>query len=175
MKKQIGIITVALVMFAGTHCSYDRLYFVDANLDDFIKRIIPNKKDQIGFEKFYDHMTKKLSRESVRRYFYALALRKLKNKHFDWYQELHPYTTDPIITLETRFNHVRNLVRLFLIRYGVCEEYYARKKALPEKNRPALVKPEDAPEGFWMLVKVYAQSIGKRVTHLFDGLGIHIT
>ena len=150
-----------------------KLSFIDANLDDFVNRVVTNDEERNQFKVYYAHLAQKIqeAKESepakeraTYRYLYNLALEKMQSKHADWYQELAPFVSNPTLTLDDNLDQVRKVIKFFLTRYGAYEEFL-NFRAAREAEATALAKNEET--GVWHTIKGYVSSAKNKVAGLF--------
>jgi len=175
MKKNIFGITMLSVLFvASMHATDRKLAFIDANLDDFINRVIVPEDEQKQFKIYYANLAQKIheakekepkKERATYRYLYNLALENLKTKHADWYEELSPFVSNPVFTLDEQLEEVRKVIRFFLTRYGAYEEFLNYRAAHEQQNAATQVAQNES--GLWNSVTSFFSSAASKVAGLF--------
>lgn len=103
------------------------------------------------------------------RYLYSLALKKLEEKHDDWYKEIQPLVCDVRFTLDDQLDQVRRIIKFFLTRYGAYEEFLNFKASqLSGLGASAVAQNE---KSTWETIKDYAVSAKNKVAGWF-GFGV---
>lgn len=148
------------------------LEFIDANFDDFAKRLVLSEQELNEFKAYYSTLSKKMKeceepkRKATYRYLYDLALSNMEKKHSDWYTEIKPFVSDPRYTLDEQLDDARNIIKFFLTRYGAYEEYLNLKTMVKEKEAANQVKVAES-SGLWDSLKSYVSSASNKVAGWF--------
>jgi len=151
-----------------------KLSFIDANLNDFILRVIDKEEERSQFKVYYSHLAQKIQQaketepakeRATYRYLYNLALENLKTKHAEWYKEIEPFVSNPTLTLDDNLDEVRKVIKFFLTRYGAYEEFINYRASHAAKTE-ALVKNTDN-SGIWHTIKGYVSTAKDKVAGLF--------
>ena len=171
-------VVALLVCFATGYAQSDKkLGFIDANLEDFVMRVVDQDSDRHQFKIYYAHLAQKIQEAKEKdpvkeratyRYLYNIALENLKSKHTDWYQEIAPFVSNPMLTLDDNLDDVRKVIKHFLTRYGAYEEFLNFRAAKQlELQAAAAQEPQG---GLWHTIKGYASAAKDKVAGIF-GLG----
>ena len=175
MAQKYTVALLSLVCFAQANAEGDRkLGFIDANLEDFVIRVVPQDEDRNQFKIYYAHLAQKiqeakekepLKERATYRYLYNLALENLKTKHADWYQEIVPFVSNPVLTLDDNLDEVRKMIKFFLTRYGAYEEFLSYRATKNLEKQTLLA--QKSPGGVWQTIKGYATAAKDKVAGLF--------
>lgn len=175
MVKKYTIALLSLICVAQANAEGDRkLAFIDANLEDFVVRVVPEDQDRNQFKIYYAHLAQKiqeakekepLKERATYRYLYNIALENLKTKHADWYDEISPFVSNPVLTLDDNLNEVRNVIKHFLTRYGAYEEFLNFRATKQLEAATALA--QESQGGVWHTIKGYATAAKDKVAGLF--------
>ena len=175
MAKKYIFALLSIACVAQVRADGERkLAFIDANLDDFVNRVTTRDEDRNQFKVYYAHLAQKIQeakeKEPIKekatyRYLYNVALENLKTKHADWYTEIAPFVSNPVLTLDENLDEVRKVIKHFLTRYGAYEEFLSFKAARELEAATALAKNEET--GVWHTIKGYVSSAKDKVAGLF--------
>jgi len=177
LYKNHVIKIVALLFITQLDAVDKKLLFIDAHLDDFAIRVISSEQERAQFKVYYGQLTQKMheakekeprKERATYRYLYNLALKNLKSKHADWYQEISPFVTDPALTLDDELHEVRKVIKFFLTRYGAYEEFLNYKAGCNMMNNGAVAENShhDA-GGLWKKITSSVQSAASNVANFF--------
>jgi hypothetical protein len=168
-RTKLGILAVVAFVSSAQAVSY-RLDFIPMKFDEFVEKFLSDKNDVISYKEFHLRVLDKRQQSDdkqksvLNRYLYRKALDFLQKNHVDWYASLQPYITDPIITLNPKYNDIRLFIDTFLVRLGTLEEFQAKKLAQTIKSPQA---PEGTMEWMWNSVKGYASAAKNTVSGWF--------
>lgn len=138
------------------------LFFVDVKFDEFLARVVPQDK-QPEFTQYYASLIKQTEGMSesdlrkVKAIYYDRAIVALQKDRPEWHKTLQIYYSNPLVTLDPKFDNVRMVVSSFLIRYGAYEDYCSRKAVQLAENNP----------GMWGTFKTYVSSVGNTIAGWF--------
>lgn len=165
----------------GSQATDKKLRFIDANFDDFSQRIVKDEEERTMFKVYFSNLVQKIQEahekepekeKATYRYLYSLALKKLEEKHDDWYKEIQPLVSDPRFTLDDQLDDVRRIIKFFLTRYGAYEEFLNFKASrVSELSSDGLAHNQ---KSTWETVKDYAVSAKNKVAGWF-GFGTEDT
>lgn len=164
-----------LLATASIQAIEKKLSFIDANFDDFTKRISSTEEERNMFKVYFSNLVQKIQEahekdpqkeKATYRYLYSLALKKMEEKHQDWYREIQPLVTDARFTLDEQLDEVRRVIKFFLTRYGAYEEFLNFKAAnLPGSLSESLA--QSTSKTTWETVKEYAVSAKNKIAGWF--------
>lgn len=110
------------------------LFFVDVKFETFVARVVP-KESREDFTRYYASFLKQADgmnetdTRKVKAVYYDRAIAGLQKNRPEWFKTLQTYYGNPLVTLDPKFEKVRMVIGSFLVRYGVYEDYNARKAA----------------------------------------------
>lgn len=175
MAKKYIVALLSLACVAQANAQDERkLGFIDANLEDFVNRVSTQDEERNQFKVYYSHLIQKIQEAKEKepakeratyRYLYNLALENLKTKHADWYKEIDPFVSNPVLTLDDNLNEVRNVIKHFLTRYGAYEEFLNFRAA--KQLEQATMLAQESQGGIWHTIKGYATAAKDKVAGLF--------
>lgn len=147
-QKYFAILLVSMVsMLHGRSILED-------SLDDFLHRVA-QEEEKVEFRGYYSQFlegqsrSRRNSKQRHLRRIRAVALRKVREEHPEWYKEIEPYALD----LDEPTPEARK-VRLFLTRFALLENYRQ------EINPSGL--------GWWDTTKVYFKGMRNKLANLKD-------
>jgi len=151
------IMSLFFVMLALQSCySFD---FIDTNFEGFMNRVVAPEYHK-EFKDYYTHFMKKVDllpctkKNNELSRLRNLAFYSLENKHPEWAVQLKPYALyekDETVA----GNEQLKLIRIFLTRYAVCEEFL---KFMAQKRA-----------GMWHRFQSYTRHVGSKVATFFNG------
>lgn len=171
-----NIVSVMFFIASMTYAIDKKLAFIDANFDDFAKRISKNEQERNMFKIYFSNLVQKIQEahekdpqkeKATYRYLYALALNKLEEKHSEWYKEIQPFVADARFTLDEQLDEVRRIIKFFLTRYGAYEEFLNFKVAQLPGSSSEIITQSDTKKGTWENIKEYATSAKNKIAGWF--------
>ncbi len=175
MMRVQKIIAVLFIVGSIGHAAEKKMSFIDANFEDFAKRVSRTEEERALFKVYFANLVEKIQEaheknpqkeKATYRYLYSLALNKLEEKHVDWYNEIKPFVTDARFTLDEQLDEVRRVIKFFLTRYGAYEEFLNFKAAqLPGDSMETIAQTNQ--KNWWDHMKDYALCAKNKIVGWF--------